>query len=238
MTPLTVDGTAVGEAIIDTGGGYEVILRESFGLKVIDTVQVLAFAGSETVAVTEPFAYMAGGVTSVADFALVGLSICPCNGVGYQFFRKTGTVLALDYRTMRSAFLYGDAPHDQVTIPFAPPPPELADFDSSFLEVDVESDGNVRRILALLDTGANATVMRRGVMEGQALSTLDRFDAQITRAELGTVAVRITLFDTPGLPDLIVGTDVMAAWSDEWFFTFAPQGGSVSVVPRPTDPPQ
>jgi hypothetical protein len=31
-TPLSIEGEDVGPAIIDTGGDYEVILRETFGL--------------------------------------------------------------------------------------------------------------------------------------------------------------------------------------------------------------
>ena len=34
------------------------------------------------------------------------------------------------------------------------------------------------------------------------------------------------------LPDLIIGTDVMRAWGDRWYFSFAPEGGTVTVVPH------
>jgi len=50
------------------------------------------------------------------------------------------------------------------------------------------------------------------------------------------VAAQITLFDTAGLPDLIIGTDIMGAWSDRWYFTFAPRGGHVTVFPFHEEP--
>jgi len=231
--PLLVGGASVGTAVIDTGGDYEVILRERFGLSLVDTVEVLVFGGREMVAVTEPFRYSVGGIEAAADFALVGLSICDCNGVGFHFFRKTGTVLGLDFPAGRADFLT-TLPDGGVTLAFDPPPPELPGFDSAFIEVDVTSGGYdiARRVLALLDTGTNATVMRRGLFAAAPSAMSDRLDIRIGRAELGTVAAQVGLFDTPGLPDLIIGTDIMRAWSDRWFFSFAQRGGTVTVQPR------
>jgi hypothetical protein len=224
-----VDGDDVGDAIVDTGGAYEVILRNHFGLAVVDTVQVLGFYGPEHVAVTEPFPYSAGGVSATAEFALVGLSACDCNGLGFRFFRKTQTVLELDFTTMLAAHR-SSAPADGATIVFAVPPPGLDTFDSAFLEVDVRAEGGARRLLALLDTGSNATVLRRGIFSDPSGAV--RKDVVIEREEWGTVAVAATLFDTSGLPDIILGTDVMRAWSDRWAFTFAEQGGTVTAYPR------
>lgn len=233
-TPLTVDGESVGDAIVDTGGGYEIILRESFGLKVTDTVEVLAFGGKEFVAVTEPFRYQVDEFHGTADFALVGLSICECNGVGFHFLRRNGMRLRLDYPTMQAEFVPGAlSDFNGITTPFDPPPPELSGFDTAFVEVLVESGGTSRPMLALLDTGSNGTIVRKELFPADATLPADRQDVRITRAEWGTVAVRAVLFDTPGLPDLIIGTDVMAAWSDRWEFTFTtPGGGEVAVFPR------
>jgi hypothetical protein len=233
-TPLAVHGVPVGEAIVDTGGAYEVILREDFGLELIDTVEVLGFRGPEQVAVTEPFAYSAGGVFAKADFALIGLSACDCNGVGFRFFRKTGTVLGLDFATMTVEHSTDSAP-DGVDIEFAAPPPELTDFDSAFMEVDVVYAGQRKRLLGLVDTGTNGTVLRRGTFETAGPAFANTLSIRITRDELGTVALPVTLFDTPGLPDIILGTDVMHAWSDRWYFTFAPEGGMITVVVRASD---
>ena len=47
---------------------------------------------------------------------------------------------------------------------FERPPPHLPGFDSSFIEVEVESGGELRSVLALFDTGTNASVMRRRVV--------------------------------------------------------------------------
>jgi len=232
-TALTVDGESVGDAIVDTGGGYEIILRESFGLKLTDTVEVLAFGGKEFVAVTEPFAYQVADFDGQADFALVGLSTCQCNGVGFHFLRRHDMRLRLDYSTMHADFV-SDAPTDEggITIPFVRPPPELFDFDTAFVEVVVDSGGESRSVLALLDTGSNGTAVRKGLFAVDPTVPTERQDLRLTRDEMGTVAVRAVLFDTPGLPDLIIGTDVMGAWSDRWEFSFASIGGEVTVFPR------
>ncbi len=230
-TPLTVDGVDVGEAIVDTGGAYEVILRDDFGLKVVDTVEVLGFSGPEEVPVTEPFPYSAGGVFAHADFALIGLSACDCNGVGFRFFRKTGTVLGLDFTTMRAEYSQDTPPHGR-DIEFATPPPELDGFDSAFIEVDVTYSGETKRLLGLLDTGTNGTVLRRGIFTPSGPVFANRLTIKVGREELGVVSLPATLFDTEGLPDIILGTDIMGVWSDGWYFTFAPEGGMVTVVPR------
>jgi hypothetical protein len=236
-TPLVVEDEVVTEAIVDTGGGYEIILRESYGLKLTDTMEVLAFGGNEFVAVTEPFRYRVDDFHGDAPFALVGLSVCDCNGVGFDFFRKHGLALSLDYATMETWFspqLREDA--TSVTLPFAEPPPGLEHFDTAFVEVNVESGGVSRTLTGLLDTGTNATIIRDGLFEPNVALARGRIDLLITRREWGTVAVRAILFDTPGLPDLILGTDIMAAWADRWDFEFDPRGGRVRCRPQVTAP--
>ena len=58
--PLVVEGIDVGPAIVDTGGGYEVMLKDPFGLDVVDLIDVLAFGGREEVGLTGPFSYEVG----------------------------------------------------------------------------------------------------------------------------------------------------------------------------------
>lgn len=232
-TSLTVEDETTTDAIVDTGGGYEIILRESYGLKLTDTMEVLAFGGNEFVAVTEPFRYRVDGFHGDAPFALVGLSVCDCNGVGFDFFRKHELALSLDYATMETWFspqLREDA--TAVTLPFADPPAGLEHFDTAFVEVIVKSGGVSRKVTGLLDTGTNATIIRQGLFEPNVALTPERVDLLITRPEWGSVAVRAILFDTPGLPDLILGTDIMAAWADRWDFEFEARGGRVRCRPQ------
>jgi hypothetical protein len=87
-----------------------------------------------------------------------------------------------------------------------------------------------------LDTGTNASVIRRGLFGDDVSTASDRLDIRIEHEELGIVSAQVRLFDTAGLPDLIIGTDIMRAWSDRWFFTFAPLGGHVTVFPFREDP--
>ncbi len=230
-TPLTVNGEPVGPAIIDTGGAYEVLLRDRFGLSVVGKAEVLAFGGFEVVDVTEGFSYSAGGWEATVPGALVGLSACDCNGLGFIFFRKTGAVLELDFREPRSAFL-NMVPSGGVTIPFASPPPSLPAFDSAFIEVEVAFGGESRKVPGLLDTGTNASVMRRGLVGNPSGTQPGRLDVTVTNRYLGTVAVQVGLFDTGGLPDIILGTDVMGVWADRWYFHFTPVGGEVTFFPR------
>jgi len=235
--PLEIEGERVDPAIIDTGGGYELMLRESFGLKVIGTAEVLAFGGTEEVGTTEGFEYSAGGWVTRAESALVGLSVCDCNGLGFYFFQKTGAVLALDFKTVTASFALWP-PSEGVFLPFQPPPSHLAGFDSAFIEVDVESGGDSRTVLALLDTGTNASVLRRGIVGTASPLTPDRLQVTITEPQLGGVAAQVGLFDVAGLPDMILGTDVMRVWADRWYISFAPGGGTITVLPRGADLPQ
>ena len=240
--PLAIEGEEIGTAIIDTGGGYEVMLRENFGLEVIDAVEVLAFGGRQSVEVTEGFAYSVGGFHKVATTAIVGESICDCNGLGFFFFRETGVVLSLDFVNVHAMFLSG-VPAGGVTIQFEPPPDHLEGFDTAFIEVEVVSGGELRKTLGLLDTGANATLIRRGLVGSAPTLRPNRQDVTIANDYLGTVAVSAGLFDTDGLPDVIIGTDVMRVWANEWYFSYSPTGGRVAVfgpidpAPGPVDPP-
>lgn len=253
--PLTIEGEPIGPAVIDTGGGYEVMLRHSFGLQVVDRTEVLAFGGKEFVDVTEGFHYTAGGFEAHAKAALVGVSVCDCNGLGFMFFRNTGAVLGLDFVNQLATFLQA-VPENGVTIRFEPPPPFLPGFESAFVEVEVASDDSSRTVLALIDTGTNASVIRRGLIAARGGSgclepvpfrsaggsgacatpgnplSRNRLHVTVAREDLGTVDARLGLFDTPGLPDMIIGTDIMRAWSDRWYFSFTPQGGTVTAFPH------
>lgn len=226
--PLAVEGQPVGEAFIDTGGGYEVLLEEPFGLEIVGEVQVLAFGGVERVRLTESFSYSVGGFHTVARGALVGLSVCQCNGIGYQFFRRTGLVLRLDFPA-RAAALVLDVPSGGEVVPYDSPPASLPDFRSSFIEVEVASGGRTQRLAALLDTGARVTVLRREYGGTGSIVETNRRRAVLTHDVLGPISVDVALFDTEGLPDLIVGMDVMRRWADEWYFDFSPGGGSITI---------
>lgn len=235
--PLIVQGEPVGEAVIDTGGGYEILLREPFNLDVVGTVDVLAFGGRELVELTEGFAFYAGGIASQTPFAIVGLSACDCNGLGFHFFRKAELVVALDFSSHRVTFL-PTLPVDGVTIPFEPPPAALVDFDTAFIPVRVAagweapSPGSGVTVPALLDTGATVTVMRRDLLGENGARSGDRLNVTITHPILGTLGISAMLFDTSGLPDVILGLDVMRTWADRWYFSFTPGAGAVTVELR------
>ena len=226
--PLELNGEPIGSAIIDTGGGFEVLLREPFGLTVVGETEVLAFGGLALVEVTEGFDYSAGGIGSQAAFAIVGLPACDCNGVGFRFFRKTGVVLELDF-TIPAAVFHISAPFNGVTVSFEPPPPNLPAFDGAFFEIDVASGGSSQRVLGILDTGAVRTAMRRGLVGAATPLAPDRQSVTITHDQLGTIVANVVLFDTVGLPDVILGTDAMQAWGPHWTFSFVPGGGTVTV---------
>jgi predicted aspartyl protease len=241
--PLAVQGESVGTALVDTGGGYEVMLRRSFGLDIVDSLEVVVFGGTETVAVTEGFAYTAGGIDAVADAAIVGASICDCNGVGFPFFRKTGVVLGLDFAEPAVAFL-PLLPVQGVTIDFVLLPEDLSAFDTSFIEVEVVVNGGSQTLLALLDTGANTTVIRRELVDSAEETAAVRPRVTVTHGQLGSVSIPVLLSNNDSLPAMILGTDAMGKWADRWYFSFTPDGGSVTVVRggntsphEPTPPP-
>ncbi len=230
LVPLSIEGAEVGGAIVDTGGGYEVLLREPFGLDIVDSADVLAFGGFESVEVTEGFTYTAGGVGTEAASAIVDSSICACNGLGFHFLRKTGLVLGLDFAEPTVLFLR-QLPPDGLLIPFEPGPDGLSHFDTAFIKVEVSVGGTNRSVVALLDSGATATVMRRGFVGTASALTPDRLDVTLSQRLLGSVRAGVSLFDTPGLPDLIIGTDVMREWGDQWYFYYSRTGGVVSIIP-------
>ena len=243
--PLSVDDEPVGGAIVDTGGGYEVMLKDTFGLDVIDTASVLAYSGHKQVDITEPFNYSAGGWHTTARAAIVGLALCDCNGLGFIFFRRTGAVLAVDFDALTVNFI-GRVPAGGLDIPFATAPPHLAGFDTSFVEVDVAVGDETQRITALLDTGSTVTVMRRGLFDAISPLMPNRLAIAVRHESLGEIETSVSLFDTDGLPDLILGNDAMRAWGDRWYFAYDPIGGTVTVFagktadgispPSPTEP--
>ena len=228
--PLTVEGESVGDAIIDTGGAFEVMLREDFGLRIVDSIEVLVFGGPETVGLTEGFNYTAGGVAGSASGAIVGVSSCDCNGVGIDFLRKRGVILALAFAEPSVAFLPA-VPEPGVTFDYVRPPPHLSKFYSSFIEVNVTGNDTSASVLGLLDTGAANTAIRRDVLDDPPGGLTNRLWITVENDYLGPVTVSATLFDTPGLPDVILGTDAMRAWGNRWYFAFTHRGGSVTVVP-------
>lgn len=237
--PLAINGQDVGNAIVDTGGGYEVLLRERFGLAIVDEVEVLAFGGIADVEVTEGFSFSVGDFETETNGAIVDGSICDCNGLGFRFLRRVGLGLALDFE-LPDVSLVRRIPEHDVSIPFLASPPNLTDFDTAFVDVDVSIGGRVQRVRALFDTGASATVMRRSLLADSAsISPLSpqRVSVLIEHRSLGSVALDVSLFDTLGLPDLIIGTEVMQVWGDRWYFEFNEFGGRIVVdLPEMEEP--
>ncbi|MBI1826338.1 MAG: hypothetical protein HY287_02735 [Planctomycetes bacterium] len=232
--PLSIDGKPVDAAIVDTGGEYDVILRQAYGLQIVGKAHVLAFDGPESVDVTRGFNFTAGGIDSTADLALVGLSVCDCNGVGFQFFRKERTVLAIDFGALNAGF-QPNVPTDGLHVDFAKAPEGLADFDSSFVDVFIQANAGDTpvHLTALFDTGTNITILRRGILIDPFQLSANLQGILIHHPMLGTVSVTATLFDTPGLPDMVIGTDVMSAWGQRWYFSYNEIGGTTVVIPWP-----
>jgi len=227
--PLKVEGQNVGPAILDTGGGFEVMLREPYGLEVVDEIEILAFAGTRNVELTEPFDYVAGGIGAQAGGAIIGAAICDCNGLGFEFFRKTGLTLALDFSGLQAGFV-SQPPSIEPVIDFAEPPEGLVDFQAPFVTVTIESGGDAVQVIGLLDTGAQQTVMKRGLVGAPSMLGADRQRVLVTQEQLGTISASVALFDGDELPDIILGLDFMRVWGQQWYFTFAPDSGTVSVV--------
>lgn len=227
--PLEISGQAVEPALVDTGGGYELLLREPYGLSLVGTGQIIAFTGAQVVGVTKPFAYTVGGVDAVADFALVGSSICDCNGLGFEFFRRTGTILEVDFPAQRVA-LHASFTPEGVTIPFTEQPVGLTNFDGALVELEVTAAGETLSIIGVLDTGAPNSVLREDAFPHALSGLTGRLTADLRHNQLGTVRVSLPLFDNHQLPELIVGLDVMQIWADVWYFRFDQVGGSVTVI--------
>lgn len=237
LVPLEINGASAVPAIVDTGGDFEVLLREDFGLAVVGEGRVLAYGGEQSVSVTEGFRYLVNGVEREAPFALIGPDLCDCNGVGFRFFRETGLVLALDFSTGSVRF-DPQLPDVGAELRFVEPPPYLSGFPTSFIFIEVAAGfdppepGAGQTITAILDTGASVSVGRREMLEslpGSNITSDGRVEITIGRVDLGVVGASIVPFDTQGLPDLILGVDVMEAWGDRWFFQFRDNGGVVMV---------
>ncbi len=233
--PLEIEGRPVGDAIIDTGGGFEILLRSDFGLNVVDSVDVLVFGGRESVAFTESFSYTAGGFHGFAEGAIVGISSCDCNGVGIVFFRKTGMVAAIAF-SEPSAALTTLPPRGGIALPFRSPPANREGVISSFIDVKIDLGTATQTVRALLDTGAAETLLKRDLFTAAPDPIFGRVRLEITHDRLGTVSVSAALFDNDDLPDVILGIDMMRAWGDRWYFHYTPDGGNVTVFPY-TDPP-
>jgi len=209
--PMEVRGEPIGTGFVDTGGEFEVLLRQPFGLEIVDEIDVLVFGGRERVRVTEPFVCTVDTVTTMTGGAIIGLSASDCNGVGFRFFHMTGKVLGLDFSTGEASLL--DAmPPGGVVVQFSSPPPFLPGFDSSFVDVEVNGPGG----------------------SGRAVGP-DRLDITVGHPSLGVVAINVGLFDTDGLPDIIMGTDLMGTLAKRWYFDFAPGCQALSVFASEPD---
>lgn len=232
--PIEVDGQNVGSGIVDTGGAYELMLNEPFGLRVTGSAEVLVFSGPATVGITEPFRAIVDGAAFEIDNAIVGLDLCECNGVGFLLLRKSQRLLNLDFPSQRAWLSPTEEGRPSLSeFPFLPPPAGFSTFDTAFIEVTVTGTEGSRSLLGLLDTGTTTTLMRRGIVTG-AGNSIDA-NAQTVRIGadgLGTVQAQVRLIETEGLPDLIIGVDVMRAWSDEWAFRYDAVGGAVFAAPR------
>lgn len=226
--PLEVAGESVGSALIDTGGGYEIMLRTAGNLRIVDSSEVVIFAGLQRVEITEGFDFVAGGVSSFAESAIVSGAICDCNGIGFQFFRRTGTVLAIDFDITSASFVALD-PADGIKLSFAAPPPQLPTFDSSFIEIELSDGGAARAVTALIDTGANVTVVRRSLLSPSLSILASQRRVTLAHPQLGSISVDAGLFDNPLLPDVVIGTEAMRLWGDRWYFRYAPRGGTITV---------
>ena len=79
-------------------------------------------------------------------------------------------------------------------------------------------------------TGPEA--LGRSLLIGAGTQGVDRVDLTIIHPQLGLVTASAQLFDTAGLPDLILGTDVMRDWADRWFFRFDEEGGAVVAISK------
>jgi len=228
--PMSVQGRAIQDGLVDTGGEFEVLLKQPFGLSVVSDVEVLAFSGKERVQVTEPFVYTVSDFTLLSDGAIVGLSTCDCNGVGVRFFQKTKQFLKLDFPSGKAQLLE-TIPDGGIALPFVSPPVQLSTFEGVFMNVEVNADGVSTFVKALVDSGATITVLRRGLVGTNSVLLPDNLDVTVTHPNLGTVAISVGLFDTEGLPDLIVGTDLMAVWGDQWYLHFTNGDQPITVFP-------
>ncbi len=234
LAPLIIEKEEVASAIIDTGGGYEILLRSTYDLPVVEEVDVVTFRGLERVEVVGPFNYATGSIGAVSHGAIVGISTCDCNGLGFEFFRKTGLVLALDFDTRLAAFLDA-APLAGVYIPFAAPPEVLAGFDAAFLRVVVNINGRQIPATALVDTGSTRTVVQREFTENFVIQRPDTIDLTINQSQLGGVRLTAEMFENDALPEIIIGLDVMSVWGGQWYFDFTGEAGSFTVLPRPAN---
>ncbi len=222
--PLSINGQPVGDAIVDTGGGFELLLREDFGLPMAGTVEVVVFGGPEHVNVAGPVDFIAGGIASTAKSALVAVSVCDCNGVGINFFRKESVTLTLDFSTPTVVFSDGSIAVGK-SIPFEIPPQHLSSLATAFIQVDVKIGSRVKRVLALVDTGSTATLLQRSVLDDDEVSFGDTVRVKLSHADLGELETTVGLFVNPSLPDMIIGTDIMGDWGNRWHFTFTPADG-------------
>jgi hypothetical protein len=230
--PLAIEGRTDGHALVDTGAEGELILAQAYGLDVIGSVPVILFSGATQAPVTEPFAYTLAGVTMSSPGAIIRESNCACDAVGTAFFRRSGLCVRLDYRR-GTAVLVDEIPRGGIEVPLTPSVGGAGAFDSARVTIRINETSFAD---AILDTGANVTAMRRSLVPTNAA---DGRYLLLSHHLLGSISVpqeRVLMYDTPGLPDLIIGTDVMPAWGNVWYFTFGVSGGRAAAFRDSADP--
>ncbi|MCC7291109.1 MAG: hypothetical protein IT449_03490 [Phycisphaerales bacterium] len=226
--PLEIEGRPTDPAFIDTGGEFEVLLKDAHGLAIRDEIDILAFTGTERVPLTEPFSYRVGDIELQTQGAIVGLSACVCNGVGLAFLKKSNRVLHFDFPA-KTASLVDSVPVEAAVVPLSRPTGRLATFQGIFAEVEVTGPDGVSVLHGLLDSGATRTVLRSGLVGAGDAVNADQMEITIGSDYLGTARLTAALFDTEGLPDLIIGTDLMGAWADHWYMNFDDASGVMWV---------
>lgn len=227
---LEVNGNKVAPAFIDTGGEFEVLLSDHHDLEVIGELNVLAFGGQERVLLTEGFPYRVGDIELQSDGAIVGLSVCKCNGLGLSFIQKADRIIHLNFDT-GEAELVDELPAGALSLDFADPPARLATFRGAFMDMEVTANGTTRLVKAVLDTGATRTVMSRSLFGGGSALSPNMLPIRISHVRLGEIGLNAGIFENDALPDMILGTDVMEVWGPEWYLDFRTRSRGLHVFP-------
>ncbi|HEY3243326.1 MAG TPA: hypothetical protein VGM03_08245 [Phycisphaerae bacterium] len=222
--PLTIEGRSAGNALVDTGAEGELILADSYGLPVVGSVPIILFSGAMEAGLTAPFTYTVAGVQLRTSGAIVRDSNCACDALGTGFFRRAGTCVRLDYRD-GSAALVDRIPDGGIEVPLAPSLNNSGPFTSAHIPVQINE---LTFADAILDTGANVTAVRALLMPPGSADTYLRLSHYVLGA-LSVPQARVLTYETEGLPDVIIGTDLMRAWGSVWYFSFSESGGRAAT---------